>query len=166
MSEVFLVQMVGTYLGKCEWVWEEKLRWLIDDGQIQDGRFQEGCHHIENQNELVWVRVSWNESVFEWIWEKITRCLNLTWQCLNPKWQNSRWPPLLCKVRMNEFESHWISLSQIVNLGGKCEWSFFCANGGKYYWQMWVGLRGKTKIPKSKMGEFKMVTIIKLIKLN
>ena len=28
VSEVFLVQMVGTNLGKCEWVWEEKLRWL------------------------------------------------------------------------------------------------------------------------------------------
>ena len=28
MSEGFFVQMVGTNLGKCEWVWEEKLRWL------------------------------------------------------------------------------------------------------------------------------------------
>ena len=28
MSEVFFVQMVGTNLGKCEWVWEEKLRCL------------------------------------------------------------------------------------------------------------------------------------------
>ena len=25
MSEVFCVQIVGTNLGKCEWVWEEKL---------------------------------------------------------------------------------------------------------------------------------------------
>ena len=25
----FFVQMVGTNLGKCQWVWEEKLRWLI-----------------------------------------------------------------------------------------------------------------------------------------
>ena len=24
----FFVQMVGTNLGKCEWVWEQKLRWL------------------------------------------------------------------------------------------------------------------------------------------
>ena len=28
MSEVFFVQMMGTNLGNCEWVWEEKLRWL------------------------------------------------------------------------------------------------------------------------------------------
>ena len=36
-----------------------------------------------SENEWVWVRLNkfeseseWNESVFEWIWEKITRCLN------------------------------------------------------------------------------------------
>ena len=59
----FFVQMVGTNLGKCEWVWEEKLRWL------------------------------------------------------NPRWwnsglENSRWLPSSSWVRMNEFESDWISLNQ------------------------------------------------------
>ena len=155
--------MVGTNLGKCEWVWEEKLRWLnprllnsrwqnsrwlpssswvrmnefesdwislsqcfvqngwIQDGRIQDGRIQDACHHQVNQIELVWVRVfckmtdskmaefkmgefkmaaiiklirlncfvsesEWNESVLESIWEKIRRCLNPRWQCLNPTW--------------------------------------------------------------------------------
>ena len=58
MSEGFFVQMVGTNLGKCEWVWEEKLRWL------------------------------------------------------NPRWPNPRWLPSSSWVRMNEFESDWISLSQ------------------------------------------------------
>ena len=63
VSEVFFVQMVGTNLGKCEWVWEEKLRWL------------------------------------------------------NPRWPNSRrqnwrWLPSSSWVRLNEFESDWISLSQ------------------------------------------------------
>ena len=56
--KVFFVQMVGTNLGKCEWDWEEKLRWL------------------------------------------------------NPRWWNSRWLPSSSWMRMNEFESHWISLSQ------------------------------------------------------
>ena len=28
VSKFFFVQMVGTILGKCEWVSEEKLRWL------------------------------------------------------------------------------------------------------------------------------------------
>ena len=61
--KVFFVQMVETNLGKCEWVWEEKLRWL-----------------------------------------------NPRWP--NSRWQNSRWPQSSCWVRMNEFESDWISLSQ------------------------------------------------------
>ena len=59
----FFVQMVGTNLGKCEWLWDEILRWL------------------------------------------------------NPRWPNSRWQnlrfwPSSSWVRMNEFESDWISLSQ------------------------------------------------------
>ena len=138
MSEGFFVQMVGTNLGKCEWVWEEKLRWLIP-----------------------------------------------RWP--NSRWQNSRWLPSSRLVRMNEFESDWISLSQSQSegrvflseserrnqgvwiqhcsvwiwdgriqdghhhqvesewmsevflckwWGGKCEWSFFCemvgTNLGKY----------------------------------
>ena len=50
--------MVGSNLGKCEWVWEAKQRGP------------------------------------------------------NPRWWNSRWLPSKCLVRMNEFESDWISLSQ------------------------------------------------------
>ena len=63
MSEGFFVQMVGTNLGKCDWVWEEKLRWL-----------------------------------------------NPRWP--NSRWQNSRWLPSSSWMRMNNFESDWISLSQ------------------------------------------------------
>ena len=109
MSEVFFVQMVGTNLGKCEWVWEEKLRWL------------------------------------------------------NPRWWNSRWLPSSSSVRMNEFESDWISLSQSFVQNGwiqdgrfqdgchhqvESEWmseGFFCANGGTQSWQVWVSLRGKLR---------------------
>ena len=44
---------------------------------------------------------------------------------------------------------------------------FFCANGGNQSWQVWVSLRGKTKVAESKMtkfkmAEFKMAAIIKL----
>ena len=113
-SEVFFVQMVGTNPGKCEWVWEEKLRWLSP---------------------------RWPNS----------RC------------PNSRWLPSSSWVRMNEFESDWISLSQsFVQNGWKqdgriqdgshhqveSEWmseSFFCANGGNQSWQVLVSLRGKLR---------------------
>ena len=40
---------------------------------------------------------------------------------------------------------------------------FFCANGGNQSWQVCVSLRQKTKMADSKMVEFKMAAIIKLI---
>ena len=39
---------------------------------------------------------------------------------------------------------------------------FFCANGGNQSWQVWISLRGKTKMAESKMAKFKMAAIIKL----
>ena len=63
-SEGFFVQMVGTNLGKCEWVWEEKPRWLHPRWPNSRWQNQDGCHHqVEwewislSQIELVWVRV-------------------------------------------------------------------------------------------------------------
>ena len=38
------------------------------------------------------------------------------------------------------------------------EWvKFFSANGGNQSWQVWVSLRGYTKMAESKMAKFKMV---------
>ena len=91
-----------------------------------------------SENEWVWVRLNhfeseskWSESVFEWIWEKITSGLNPRWKCLNPTWQNSRWLPSSRWVRMNE-------------------WSFFCAKWLNPWWQnsrclpslSWVRMNG------------------------
>ena len=47
------------------------------------------------------------------------------------------------------------------------EWNFFCANGENQSWQVWVTLRGNTKmaesnIAKFKMSGFKMAAFIKL----
>ena len=114
-----------------------------------------------SQNELVWVRVRVEGDIFEGIWEKKTRCLNSTMQKLNPRWQNSRWqnsrwPPSSSWVRMNEW-------SFLVQMLGREVWvKFFCANGGNQSWQVWVCLRGKTKMAESKMVKFKMAAIIKL----
>ena len=184
-----------------------------------------------NEFESDWISLSQNQSggrVFLSESAGKNRCLIPTWQKLNPRWQNSWlqnswWPPSSSWVRMNEFESDWISLSQNQSggrvflsksgrkiqgvsipwcrnwiqdsriqegqiqdghhhqvesewmsevflfkwWGGKCEWSFFYANGGNQSWQVWVCLRGKTKMADSKMAklemaEFKMAAIIKL----
>ena len=160
MNEGIFVQMVGTNPGKCEWVWEEKLRWLNprwpyskwlpSSSWVRMNKFQSDWISLSQESE-------WRESVFEWIWEKKTRCLNPTWQnsrwlpssiesewmsvaffvqmvgtnlgkCewvweeklrwLNPRWPNSKWLPSSSWVRMNEFESDWISLSQSFMLNG------------------------------------------------
>ena len=41
----FYVQMVGTNLGNCEWVWEEKLSWLNPRWPKSRWQIQDGCHH-------------------------------------------------------------------------------------------------------------------------
>ena len=128
----FFVQMVGTNLGKCERVWEEKLRWL-----------------------------------------------NPRWP--NSRWQNSRWLPWASWVRMNEFESDWISLSQSFVQNGWIEdgriqdGSHHQVNQIELVWVrvegecFWVNLKEDKKVSESKMAvsesnmvEFKMAAIIKL----
>ena len=79
---------------------------------------------------------------------------------------------LLCKMaqsKMAEFKmAAIIKLSQneewkffVQCWGRKCEW-IFCGNGGNQSWQVWVSLRGKTKMAESKMAEFQMAAIMKL----
>ena len=155
--KVFFVQMVGTNLGKCEWVWVGKLRWLnprwpnsrwlpssswvrmnefesdwitLSQSQsgvrvfwseserwkqgvwIQHGRIQDDCHHqVESEwmSEGFFVQmVGTNPGKCEWVWEEKLRWLNPRWP--NSRWQNSRWLPSSSWVRMNEFESDWISI--------------------------------------------------------
>ena len=120
--------------------------------------------------ELVWVRVRWRETVFELIWEKITRCLNPTWHCLNPTWQSSG--SAIIKLSQNdggffcansdlesvsEFEKklrwlreddcqqvkwEWMSLSQIELVWVRVRlWECF-----------WVNLREDNKVSESKMN--------------
>ena len=180
MSEVFFVEklnprwQISRWLPLSSWVRMNKWIFLCNIDWIQDSRIQYGCHHLfewecmrevsfeemaESKNgrirecfcqssswekitrclspdwmadvwiqhgriqgwliSLSWIRMNefesgseWRTSVFEWIWEKITRCLNAKWQCLNPRWQNSIGLPSSIWVRMNEFESDWTSLSQ------------------------------------------------------
>ena len=139
-----------------------------------------------SQIELVWVRVrmEWELRVFLSESERsITRCLNPRWQCLNPTWQNSRWLPSSSWVRMNEFESDWISLSQSFVQNGWIQEGRIQDGCHHYVNQMelvwvrvrleeecfWVNLREDNKVFESKMAmsesnmaDFKMAAIIKL----
>ena len=132
------VQMVETNPGKCEWVWEEKLRWQ-----------------------------------------------NPRWPI--SRWQNSRWLPSSSWVRMNKFESDWISLIQSQSgvrvflseseRRKQCVWIQHgriqddCHHQVESKWMSLsqielVWLRVLCKMAESKLAEFKMAAIIKLIWLN
>ena len=115
--------MVRTHLGKCEWVWEEKLRWLNPrwpNSRWQNSRWLPSSSWVRmnewsifcanggegNVSVVFFMQmVGTNPGKCEWDWEDKIR-----W--LSPRWPNSRWLPSSSWVTMNEFESHWISLSQ------------------------------------------------------
>ena len=130
MSKVFLCKWLNPRWQHSRWLPssssvrmnEFESDWIrLSQSFVQNGRIQDVCHHLVNQIALVWVRVrvEWREW-FEWIWEKITRCLNPRWQCLNPTWQSSGWLPSSSWVRINESRFFFV---QIVGTNlGKCEW--------------------------------------------
>ena len=113
MTEIFFVQMVGTNLGKCEWVWKSL-----------------------SQIELVWVRV------------------RVEWECF---WVNLREDNKVSESKMTVSESNMreFKMAAIIKLSQN-EWvKFLCGNGGNQSWQVWVSLKGKTKMAESKMAESK-----------
>ena len=114
---------------------------------------------------LVWVSES------EWIWEKITRCLNPRWQCLNPTWQNSRWLWPSSRVRMNEWSFFlWLNqMAQWCHPQEMNDWSFFCSKSKRQNsrWQVeweWMSLRDWISfyVQNGWIKEGKFKSIIKL----
>ena len=90
-----------------------------------------------SQIELVWVRV------------------RVEWECF---WVNLREDNKVSESKMAVSESNMaeFKMAAIIKLSQN-EWvKFFCANGGNQSWQVWVSLRGNTKMAESKMAEFKM----------
>ena len=74
----------------------------------------------------------------------------------------------MAESKMAEFKMDAeFKIAAIIKLTQNERVKFFCANGGNQSWQLWVSLRGKTKMAESKlaklnMAEFKMAAIIKL----
>ena len=89
------------------------------------------------------------------------------WECF---WVNLREDNKVSKTKMAVSESNMeeFKMAAIIKLSEN-EWvKFFYANSGNQSWQVWVSLRGNTKMAESKMAkfmmaEFKMAAIIKLV---
>ena len=176
----FFVQMVAIILGKCEWVWEEKLRWL--NPRWQNWRWLPSSSYVRrNEFESDWISLIQSQSGVRVFWSESEKRYQGVWiqdgMCLNSTWQNSRWLPSSSWVRMNE----WSFFVQMVGTNlGKCEWvweeilRWLNARWWNSSWQnsrwlpssSWVRMNERSfflcKMAESKMGKFKMAAIIKL----
>ena len=115
----------------------------MQHGWIQDGRIQDGCHHLVSQIELVWVRVRVEGECF--------------WVNLREDNKVSESKMAVSKSNMAEFR-----MAAIIRLSQN-EWvKCFFANSGNESLKVWVSLRGKTNIAESKMAKFKITAIINL----
>ena len=104
-------------------------------------------------------------------WVKFFLC-----KWLNPRWQNSRWLPSSSSVRMNDFESDWISWSQRFEQNGWIQHGriqdgcYPLVNQIELVWVrvrveeecFWEILGEDNMVSESNMAEFKMAAIIKL----
>ena len=149
-------------LSENEGLWvrlNESEKWLIQDGWTQDGCQSSWVRMNEVASDWIMFESEsdWSESVFEWIWEMITRCLNPRWQCLNPIWQNFKMAAII-KLSQNEWVKFFLCkmaesnmakfmMAAIIKLSG--EWRSL-----SQIELVWV--RVLCKMAESKMAEFNM----------
>ena len=122
----------------------------IQHSQIQDVRIQDGCLH-----QVKWEKMSLSQ--IELVWVRV----RVEWECF---WVNLKEDNKVSESKMAVSQSNMaeFKMAAIIKLSQN-EWvKFFCANGGNQSWQVWVRLKGNTKIAESKMAKFKMAAIFKL----
>ena len=85
---------------------------FVQNAWIQITILDNGCHHQNNQIDLAWVRVRVESECFWVNLSEDNKELHPRLQCLNPRWQISRWLPSSSWVRMNDwsfFFSKWLN---------------------------------------------------------
>ena len=132
----WLPSSIWVKMNEFESYWTSLIQNFVQNGWIQYGRIQDGCHQgvqwqwmSLSQIELVWVRVlcKMAESSIaefkmasiiklsqkEWVWVRLNYFESeFCAKWLNPALQNSRCLPSSSWVRKTEFKSDWTSLSQ------------------------------------------------------
>ena len=101
---------------------------------MQDGQIQDGCHH----------QVKWEWMSFSQI-ELVRVRVRVEWECF---WVNLREDNKVSESKMTVAESNMaeFNMAAIIKLSQN-EWlKFFCENGGNQCQQVWVSLRGNTKM--------------------
>ena len=130
------------------------------------------CANGGNQSSQVWVSLRGNTKMAESKMEefKLAEFKMAAIITVESEWMSE---DFLCKMAESKIakfkmtaitklnENEWVKFYLCKCWGGNCEWSFFCANGVNQSWQVWVNLRGKTKMAESNMAKFKMAELKK-----
>ena len=84
----------------------EQGKFFVQNGWIQDGRIQDGCHHLVTWIELVWIRV------------------RVEWKCF---WVNLREDNKVFESKMAVYESNMaeFKIAAIINLSQNEQVKFF-----------------------------------------
>ena len=84
----------------------------------------------------------------------------MEWECF---WVNLREDNKVSAFKMAVSESNMVEfkMATIIKLSQN-EWVkfFFVQNSGNQSWQVWVSLRGQTKMDESNMAKFKMAVFM------
>ena len=161
MAEFKMVAIIK--LSENEWVWVRvRISWsqsFVQNGWIEDGRIQDGCHH---QVESEWLSEMSNVWILKMSEFKMAAIIKLS--------QNEWVKIFLCKMAESMMAD--FKMAAIIKLSQN-EWVkvFFVQMNPRWElmaWQVWVSLREKTKMAESnmakfKMAEFKMAAIIKWV---
>ena len=146
MSQVFCA-----YSGNQSWQVWVSLRGKTKMAECKIGRIQDYCHY---QVEWEWMSLS----EIELVWVRVRVELGCIW--VNLREDN--------KVSKLQDGSVWIQHGRVqdgCHHQVESEWmseGFFVEIVLNQSWQVWVSLRGKTKMAECKLWEFKIAAIIKL----
>ena len=99
---------------------------------------------------------------FEWEWMSLNQ-IKLVWVRVRVEWEwfwvNLREDNKVSETKMAVAESNMTQYQDGCHHqveSEKMSEVFLCANGGNQSWQVWVSLRGKTKLAESKLAKIKM----------
>ena len=126
--------MVGTNLGKCEWVWEEKLRWLNpiwlpSSSWVRMNEFESDWITLSQSQSGVRVFLSESERRKQGVWIQHVRIQDDCHHQVESEWMSEVFLIQHCRIQdgsHHQFQSVWISEGFFVQMVGtnlgKCEW--------------------------------------------
>ena len=139
---------------------------FVQHGWIQDGRIQDGCLHLDNQSELVWGRVRMEEECFLVNLREDSKVSESNIAVSESNMAEFRMAAII-KLSQIEWvklflQNGWIHDDRVQDgCHHQVEWEWMSLSQIELVW-----VRVLCKLAESKLTVFKIVAIIKLIRLN